>query len=36
VPGGEYHVSAALFDSRGDRRAQVQQQVMVLSVGGGR
>ena len=31
VPGGEYRVSAALFDSRGDRRALVQQQVMVLS-----
>lgn len=31
MPGGEYHVSATLFDSRGDRRARVQQQVLVLS-----
>jgi hypothetical protein len=34
LPGGEYHVSAALFNSRGDRRAVAQQQVMVLSMEG--
>jgi hypothetical protein len=33
VPEGEYHVSAAVFDSRGSQRARAQQQVVVLSSG---
>ena len=31
LPGGNYQVTASLFGSRGERRAHVQQQVIVLS-----
>ncbi len=33
LPGGSYQVTASLFGSRGERRAQVQQEIIVLSAG---
>jgi hypothetical protein len=34
LPGGDYHVSGILTDSRGHQRAVDQQQVRVLSLSG--